>query len=118
MTIEADEAARLGQAITHERQRTVEQIDGLQRNYDGIVEAVRLISTDDEHDPEGSTIAYERAQVWSLLQQANDELALLDRALERLADGTLTTCTTCGGPIAPERVLALPGVLTCIRCAR
>ncbi len=28
------------------------------------------------------------------------------------------TCTLCGRPIAPARLEALPGVTTCIECAR
>ena len=96
----------------------VVQIAGLQQSYAGIVEAAELTSTDDEHDPEGTTIAYERAQVSALLRRAREDLHALDDAVERIDEGTFDTCITCAGPIAVERLLALPGVQTCIRCAR
>ena len=40
-----------------ERVRLSRQIDELQRRFDDIVAAAELTSTDDEHDPEGATIA-------------------------------------------------------------
>ena len=115
-----DERAKtvLRAAIEDDRRRTVEQVDALQRTYTDIVEAAELTSTDDEHDPDGSTIAYERAQVWALLRQARADLADLDGALGRLADGSITVCVGCGGAIAAERLLALPHTRVCIACAR
>jgi DnaK suppressor protein len=111
------DAIRLRAAIEVERARTVDQIAGLERSFAGIVEAAELTSTDDEHDPEGATIAYERAQVAALLRQARDDLVALDEALERINGGSAPTCTVCGGPIALARLLALPGTRTCINCA-
>ena len=92
-------------------------VANLERSFAGIVDAAELTSTDDEHDPEGATIAYERAQVSALLRQARDDLVALDGALERIDDGTLQTCAVCGDPIAVERLFALPSARTCIRCA-
>ena len=112
-----DDVERLRTAIEIERARTMDQIANLERSFAGIVEAAELTSTDDEHDPEGATIAYERAQVSALLRQARDDLVALDGALERIDDGTLQTCAVCGDPIAVERLLALPSARTCIRCA-
>jgi RNA polymerase-binding transcription factor DksA len=104
-------------AIDDERRRTAELIDGLQRSYADIVAAAELTSTDDEHDPEGATIAYERAQVWALLRQARADIVALDAALVRIDEGKIAVCAVCSGPIAVERLLALPQTQTCIRCA-
>ncbi len=117
MSVSPGEQARLRAAIADERRRASEQIDALQRGFTDIVEAAELTSTDDEHDPEGATIAYERAQVWSLFRQARADLAALDDAVARVVDGTIAVCATCGGPIALERLLALPHTRTCISCA-
>jgi RNA polymerase-binding transcription factor DksA len=81
------------------------------------VEASQLVNADDEHDPDGATIAFERAQVSSLLQQVHRNLADLDRAEQRLADGIYGLCGTCGHPIDVERLVALPTANTCIDCA-
>jgi RNA polymerase-binding transcription factor DksA len=104
-------------ALATVRRRTAEQIAYLERSLADIIEAAQLTSTDDEHDPEGATIAYERAQVSALLSQARSDLVALDAAAERVENGTITTCAECGSPIAMERLLALPTVRACMRCA-
>ena len=109
--------ARLREAIGIEHGRVADQIVNLQNSFAGIVQATELTSTDDEHDPEGTTIAYERAQVSALLAQARDDLVALDIALERIDDATIERCEVCDGSIPFERLLALPGVRTCVRCA-
>jgi DnaK suppressor protein len=92
-------------------------VDALTRRLDGIIEASAYTTNDDEHDPEGVTIAFERAQTASLLEQARAELRDLDAAGERLAAGTYGTCLRCGNRIAEGRLEALPAATTCIRCA-
>ena len=46
------------------------------------------------------------------------EIAQLRAALARLDSGTYGLCVTCGEPIAPARLRALPATAQCIRCAR
>jgi DnaK suppressor protein len=108
-----DPAARL----TERRDETLELVAALGARLDGIIESSAYTSNDDEHDPEGVTVAFERAQVAGLLEQARAELRALDAAAGRLVAGTYGTCARCGGPIAPERLDALPATTTCIRCA-
>lgn len=100
-----------------ERARVVEIIDALSGEFDGIVAATEGIATDDEHDPEGSTIAFERQRVASLLRDARVKLAALDDALADVARGAYGMCESCGQPIGDERLAALPATRTCINCA-
>lgn len=86
-------------------------------DFDDIVAATTGSNADDEHDPEGATVAFERAQVVSLLQEARAYLDDLDRAVARLVAGTYTACERCGTEIASERLAARPAVRTCIGCA-
>ena len=113
---EGDEA-ELVRSLSTARQRTAAQVDALARDLDQIFDASVLVATDDEHDPEGTTIAYERAQVTALLAQAREDLAALDQALADVRDIGDVRCRSCGQPIALERLLALPTARTCIRCA-
>jgi DnaK suppressor protein len=99
------------------RRETLDLIESLDRRLAGILESSVHTTNDDEHDPEGATVAFERAQAAGLLEQARAELRALDAAEERLAAGTYGTCTRCGRPIAPERLDALPAATSCIRCA-
>ncbi|NJC70049.1 TraR/DksA family transcriptional regulator [Planosporangium thailandense] len=111
------ERALLRDRLTEERASTVAQVAALTRDLGGIIEASTSVATDDEHDPEGATIAFERAQVAALLTRARERLADLDRAFEQLDAGTYGRCERCGQPIAAERLAARPAARTCIRCA-
>lgn len=103
--------------LAEAREQTVRQIAALKRDFDAFVEGAELVNTDDEHDPEGATIAFERAQVIALRDEAESRLRHIDRALGRLDDGSYGRCLACGGQITPERLLALPGVEVCVNCA-
>jgi RNA polymerase-binding transcription factor DksA len=103
--------------LASERASTAAQIEALTRDLRGIIEASTSVATDDEHDPEGATIAFERAQVAALLTRARQRLDDLDRAIERFGEGTYGRCERCGQPIAPERLVARPAARTCIACA-
>jgi RNA polymerase-binding transcription factor DksA len=102
--------------LAEERRRTLEQIDALQRSFDDIVDSTEL-ANDDEHDPDGATIAFERAKVIALLGGARSQLAALDAAAARVAAGIDDVCERCGGPIGAERLHALPTTTHCVRCA-
>jgi DnaK suppressor protein len=101
-----------------ERAAAEEQIAVLTREFDAVVAASQASNADDEHDPEGSTIAFERQQVVALLESARRRLAEADAALARRAEGRYGVCESCGRPIAPERLAVRPAARTCIDCAR
>jgi DnaK suppressor protein len=101
-----------------ERAAVLAQIEALTREFDGVVAASQASNADDEHDPEGATIAFERQQVVALLEQAHRRLADVDAALARRDTGDYGTCETCGRPIGAERLAARPAARTCIDCAR
>jgi RNA polymerase-binding transcription factor DksA len=103
--------------LVADRAATRDRIAALARDLEAIVEAARLVATDDEHDPEGSTIAFERSQTTKFLDDARKHLAELDDALARLAAGAHLYCVQCGNAIAPARLLARPTTRTCIECA-
>jgi DnaK suppressor protein len=100
-----------------ERRRTARRLAALRGDHRGFVDASRDTNADDEHDPEGATIAFEREQVAALVRQAEQHLAQVDAALARVADGSYGTCTVCGHPIPPERLEVRPTATTCVACA-
>jgi DnaK suppressor protein len=100
-----------------EEQETLRRIESLTAEYDGIVRAAQGTANDDEHDPEGATIAFEREQLAALLDQARRHLAEITAAAERLSAGSYGVCTTCGATIADARLEARPTARTCINCA-
>ena len=108
----------MSDALLAERAAALAQIEALTREFDEVVAASRSSNADDEHDPEGATIAFERQQVVALLEQARQRLADVEAALVRREAGDYGICETCGRPIAAERLVARPAARTCIDCAR
>jgi RNA polymerase-binding transcription factor len=111
------QATEIRAALAAGRAAALERIAALDRDFAGIVAAAAGANTDDEHDPEGATIAFERAQLAALAAQAREHLAELDGALARLDRGRYGLCEACGTPIAPARLAARPAARTCITCA-
>jgi RNA polymerase-binding transcription factor DksA len=103
--------------VASERAATVAQLAALRRDFEGVVAASEASNADDEHDPEGATIGFERAQLAALIGQAEHRLADLDRALERVRVGSYGICERCGEAISAERLAARPAARTCIGCA-
>jgi DnaK suppressor protein len=101
------------------REETLRRIAELDREFEGIVASAAQGSSggDDEHDPEGATVAFERQHVAALLSQARARLAAVDAASRKLDAGTYGQCDVCGEPIGAERLAARPTALTCVRCA-
>jgi RNA polymerase-binding protein DksA len=76
------------------------------------------VALDDEHDSEGSTVGFERARVGGLLDRSARQIADLEAAAQRVADGTYGYCVSCGTEVGVERLAALPATQLCIGCAR
>ena len=104
--------------LAAERAAALAQIEALNREFEGVVDASRASNADDEHDPEGATIAFERQQVVALLEQARQRLADVEMAVRNVEGGIYGICETCGRPIGAERLAARPAARTCIDCAR
>lgn len=103
--------------LAADRAETRRRLAGLTGDYEAMVAASRDTNADDEHDPEGATIAFERSQIGTLVRQAEDRLAEIDAALARVDAGTYGTCERCGDPIVPARLEARPVARLCIGCA-
>lgn len=89
----------------------------LEQDMSAVVGAAQVSNADDEHDPEGQTIAYERSQLAAMISQTDDHLREVDAALERVAAGTFGICEVCAQPIPTERLEARPTARTCVRHA-
>ncbi len=105
------------QRLQHEREQTIQRLASLTGDYDAVVAASLDTNADDEHDPEGTTIAFERSQIGALVRQVRHHLAELDAALARVDAGVYGTCEVCGSAIGDARLDALPAARTCIHCA-
>ena len=106
------------QRLQHEREQTLARLASLTGDHESIVAASLDTNADDEHDPEGATIAFERSQIGALVRQVRHHLAELDAALARVDAGTYGACEACGSAIGEARLDAVPAARLCITCAR
>jgi DnaK suppressor protein len=99
------------------REQTQQTISAMAHDLEAVLHASADTNADDEHDPEGSTIAFERAQLVALLDSARHTLGEIDSALERVDAGTYGRCEVCGKQISRERLAARAAARLCLTCA-
>ena len=71
----------------------------------------------DANFADSSQVTAERSEAETLALQLRDALTEVEHALVKLGAGTYGLCESCGKPIAPARLEAMPAARTCIDCA-
>lgn len=108
---------RMREMLDREDHDTRRLISALTSDIAGLAAAREGDNSDDEHDPEGSTLAFERSQSETLLRESRQRLTEIAAALARLDEGTFGICVDCGDPIPEVRLDARPYAATCVACA-
>jgi len=99
--------------LKQERESLTEQLDGL-----------AIANEDNQADDYGSGHHYGddaselmlRERNLPLRDNAEELIAAVDAAMQRLDDGSYGTCARCGQPIVPARLEARPAAIYCIDC--
>ena len=120
MTEDNSASGRTRARLTADQAETRREVAELEREFAAIVASAAdgAAGGDDEHDPEGATLAFERQHTAALLAQALEQIAEIDAAIGRLDAGTYGICVRCGQPVGQGRLAARPAAATCVRCAR
>ncbi|MGD9997112.1 MAG: TraR/DksA family transcriptional regulator [Ilumatobacteraceae bacterium] len=87
-----------------ELERASEQVAALEAEHEALLTDPGVIQED-------------RDAAAALLQHARHQLDTARAAVARLEDGSYGRCDRCGGEIGAERLAALVGVTTCVKCA-
>jgi DnaK suppressor protein len=66
---------------------------------------------------DGTTEAVERLATTATARSIAGSIADIDRALEKIEEGTYGLCDDCGEVIPDARLEALPASALCVRCA-
>jgi DnaK suppressor protein len=109
--------AELRERLIDDRASTRALIDQLAGDLDTFQGSRRDSPADDEHDPEGPTLAFEHSQSSAILGQTRVHLAQIDDAIVRLDAGSFGVCVTCGKDIPAARLDARPYSTQCVTCA-
>jgi RNA polymerase-binding protein DksA len=100
--VSAIDTDRFRSALLEERQRVV-----------GAIEEMPI----DNHLAENASVTLDREIDYSLEENSEEILSSIDRALERIENGTYGTCRSCKREIGEARLEALPRTDLCIACA-
>lgn len=111
-----DQRAELLRALERARAEAAARVAEFEATVASIVRS-RGDDTDDEHDPDGTTLSWERALHAGTVDAARAHLAEIDAAIARLRDGWDGTCEVCGEPIPQDRLMARPSASRCVTCA-
>jgi DnaK suppressor protein len=65
---------------------------------------------------DGTIEAVDRLNQIGVGNRLESRLERVDRALDKLGDGTYGTCDVCGSPIDPRRLRAAPESTVCVSC--
>jgi DnaK suppressor protein len=96
--------------------------DELKREYDTTLSEISELQRDRLTDSAGDdqadtgTKTFEREQEISLANSMLERVSQVERALERLDDGSYGWCERCGNPIPVERLAAFPSATLCVTC--
>lgn len=117
ISMEQSRLDELHQRLEHDRDDLRGQIEQIENE---------VIHAENQYDPEFSgygnhmaetgTEIFEQERNLSVEQSLQQQLADVEHALNKYADGTYGICDNCGKEIMPERLEALPQAALCINC--
>ena len=100
-----------------ERQTYTQQAESLRAEAEQLAEEMEPGDIQfDEESGEGGTMNVERERDLALSAQAQAAVDEIDKALEKIADGSYGYCEQCGQPIPKARLKALPYAALCVAC--
>lgn len=100
--------------LTEERSRLTETLDGLETDLEAQKDSLQELSVVDEHQGDIGTETFEREKDLSIVESVRAGLEDIDKALQRLDEGTYGQCEVCHQPIADERLEAVPAARFCV----
>jgi len=88
-------------------------LQGLKREINDYRERSTSKSAD---EADKASDAYDEDLSFEIASTSDEELARIEVALEKIANGTYGLCESCDKPISPSRLKAIPYATTCIAC--
>jgi RNA polymerase-binding transcription factor DksA len=107
------------EALLRERADVEARMAGLAADDDALAGSQqRRERASDPAGGDGDRESVERGSIRTQMHRLQQRLDRIDAALAEVEAGTYGRCRHCGEAIAAERLEALPGVDSCIACAR
>jgi DnaK suppressor protein len=109
---------KVRQKLDGERARVSREIEDFEEDLSVSLEESTEENMYDQHMADSATPMLNREIDVSLEENARNVLTQIDRALEKLDEGTYGTCDQCGRPIGEERLEVMPYATLCVDCKR
>jgi DnaK suppressor protein len=103
--------------LESKRDRLKDQIVRVEHQLVELRELRSMENDDDEHDPEGVSLASEWSRLEGLRLAYTEDLEHVTETIDTLQRGGEVLCEVCHQPIDPARIEALPEATRCIHCA-
>ncbi len=118
LSLTQNDLKKIKEKLIEERMKLEEELRRVRRGLaESQAESAGENNFEEDYAESGSS-TFEREKELSIEVSVSDLLQKVDRALERLRNGSYGYCLTCGKPIAKERLKALPYAELCITCKR
>lgn len=101
-----------------ERERLEHEVEEFEEEFSLSMEDATDENTYDQHMADVAAPMYTRELDMSLEGNARRMIEKIDRALEKLEEGTYGVCDNCGQPIGEGRLEVAPHATLCIECSR
>ena len=108
------DTARFRQLLEEERAHIASSLEHLHASNSTSLEDETDEIPSDNHLGDTASATVDREIDYGLEEGAEQTLAAIDAALERIEAGTYGTCERCGKPIGVERLEAIPHATLCI----
>ena len=72
------------------------------------------LATVDQHPADAGSETFEREKDMAILNNLEEQISEIEKALERVEDGSYGTCEACGKPIGDERLEVVPTARYCV----
>ena len=113
----ARQLSKLRARLVLDLEDTRDLISQLVVDLESMRESRQDVATDDEHDPEGPTLAFERSQATAVLDDTKAHFSSIEEALQLVDGEEFGVCLGCGGRIPFARLDARPYTRYCVACA-
>lgn len=72
------------------------------------------LATVDQHPADAGSETFEREKDMAILNNLEEQVSEIEKALARVEEGTYGTCEACGKPIGDERLEVVPTARYCV----
>lgn len=102
--------------LANERSHVTDEIDQLDQQVRTFVDDAESSQGVDNHIGDEADNIFEKERLLTIRAELVERRTQIERALQKVDEGTYGICENCGRPIAPERLEALPFASLCISC--